>query len=211
MKQHTGVNAQPGMLLPFVTKADISPKMPPCGSDTALAVSSSVGGTGAQGKGFCKLREVHELEMESPYPSPPFPEQELGAWSLGRQCTAAELQVAMGIAGGGMVSSGFSRPWNFSHLSPAMRNKDLASGGAASSWGRQGHMGSGHVLPLFSTRSPDPGWRGAKAAVGVKDPGCFQAGVTVVLSKDGLCREREAGRSLWLSPSLFSFVEGVSG
>lgn len=59
--------------------------------------------------------------------------------------------------------------WNFSHLSPAMGNKDLASGEAASSWGRQGHKGSGHVLPLFSTCC-----------------GGFQAGVTA-----GLCRDRE--------------------
>lgn len=65
-------------------------------------MSSSVG---TRGKVFCKLREVHELEVESPYPSPPFPEQELGASGP----SGAELQVAMGIGGGGMVSSGFSR------------------------------------------------------------------------------------------------------
>lgn len=39
--------------------------------------------------------------------------------------------------------------------------------------------------------------------MGVRCPGCFQAGATVVLSTDGLCREREAGSSLWLSPSLY--------
>lgn len=124
----------------------------PCGWNTALAVSSSVG---SREKGFCKLRKVHELAMESPYPSPAFPEQELEA--SGPQ--GAELQVAMGIGGGGMVSSGFGRhgipptspqPWEIRSL---LQEGLPAAGAGRGTW----------AVVMSCPSPPGPGWRGAQA------------------------------------------------
>lgn len=68
------MNTDPGMLLPFVTVADISPKILHVDRNTALVPLGSVGAPGTQGWGFHYLRQIHELQIESSY-HPPFPER----------------------------------------------------------------------------------------------------------------------------------------